>query len=202
MGAGIDSGTYQSGGWSIDLTMSAFLNRAYYRTSQFLKAVGARVTEEDRALVESVLATPAQRTLFYRMSAADQHHAVNMLRTLRAEGNDHAALMQAALLHDVAKSEAGITVFHRVAVVLLQAFRPAWLSWLVRDPDRGSVSSWRRPFVRYLEHPAVGARWAEEAECLPMAVSLIRRHQSPVSLSSDAVEDQLLRLLQAADDKN
>jgi hypothetical protein len=124
------------------------------------------------------------------------------LRTLRAEGYDHPALMQAALLHDVAKSEAGITVFHRVAVVLFQAFRPAWLSWLRRDPERRPDDAWRRPFVRYLEHPAVGARWAAEAGCLPMAVSLIRRHQSPVSPSSDAVEDQLLRLLQAADDKN
>jgi hypothetical protein len=182
--------------------MSAFFNRAYYRSSQFFKAVGARVTEEDRALVESVLATPAQRGLFDRMSAADQHHAVDMLRTLRAEGYEHPALMQAALLHDVAKSEAGITVFHRVAVVLLQALRPAWLAWLVCDSERTSDNLWRRPFVRYVEHPTVGACWAEEVGCLPMAVSLIRRHQSSVSLSSDAVEDQLLRLLQAADDKN
>ena len=182
--------------------MSAFFNRAYYRSSQFFKAVGARVTEEDRALVESVLESPAQRALFDRMSVADQHHAVNMLRTLRAERYDHPALMQAALLHDVAKSEAGITVIHRVAVVLLQAIRPAWLAWLVRDAQWSFTNLWRRPFVRYVEHPTIGAFWAEEAGCLPMAVSLIRRHQWPVSPSSDAVEDQLLRLLQAADDKN
>ena len=78
--------------------MGAFFRRAHYRSSQFIKAVGARVTEEDRALVELVLATPAQRALFDCMSAADQHHAVDMLRTLRAEGYDHPALMQAALL--------------------------------------------------------------------------------------------------------
>ena len=73
--------------------MSAFFNRAQYRSSQFIKAVGARVTKEDRALVESVLATPAQRALFDRMSVADQHHAVDILRTLRAEGYDHPALI-------------------------------------------------------------------------------------------------------------
>lgn len=202
MAAGIDSGAYQAGGWSVDLMISAIFNRACYRSSQFFKAVGAKVTKEDRALVESVLATPAQRALFDRMSAADQHHAVDMLRTLRAERYDHPALMQAALLHDVAKSEAGITVFHRVAVVLLQAFRPAWLAWLVRDPEPTCDNPWRRPFARYVEHPTVGAFWAEEAGCLPMAVYLIRQHQSPVSPSSDAVEDQLLRLLQAADDKH
>ena len=182
--------------------MSAFLQRAYYRSSQFFKAVGAWVTENDHALVESVLTAPAQRALFDRMPAADQRHAIDLLRTLCAEGHDHPALMQAALLHDVAKSGAGITVFHRVAVVLLQAFRPAWLTRLVRDPERTPDNLWRRPFVRYVRHPIVGACWAEEAECLPMAVSLIRRHQAPVSPSSDAVEDQLLRLLQAADDKN
>jgi hypothetical protein len=186
--------------------VSAFLQRAYYRSSQFFKAVGARVTDDDRALVESVLTAPAQGALFDRMPASDQRHAIDLLRTLRAEGHDHPALMQAALLHDVAKSGAGITVFHRVAVVLLEAFRPAWLAWLVRDagrstPDRG-VNIWRRPFVRYVAHPAIGACWAEEAGCLPMAVSIIRRHQSPVSPSADTLEDRLLRLLQAADDKN
>ena len=178
---------------------ASFLQRAFYRSSQFFKAIGARVTEDDRALVESVLTNPAQRTLFYRMPTADQRHAVALLRTLRAEGCDHPALMQAALLHDVAKSGAGITVFHRVAVVLLQAIRPAWLARLVCDAEQ---SFWRRPFARYADHPAVGASWAEAADCHPMAVSIIRRHQSSVSPSSDALEDQLLRLLQAADDKN
>jgi len=198
--------------------LSAFLQRAYYRSSQFFKAVGAtigtRVTEDDRVLVESVLAAPAQRALFDRMPAPDQRHAVALLHTLRAEGHDHPALMQAALLHDAAKSGAGITIFHRVAVVLLRAFRPTWLTWLVCDADQstpdGSVSRWRRPFVSYVEHPAIGADWAEAADCHPMAVSLIRRHQSPVlasddasdDASSDVLEDQLLGLLQAADDQN
>jgi hypothetical protein len=179
--------------------MRAFLQRARYRSSQFFKAVGARVTDEDRLLVEAVLVTPAQRALFNRMPAADQRHAVALLRTLRAQGHEHPALMQAALLHDVAKSGMGITVFHRVAVVLLQAVRPAWLAWLVHNAAR---SWWRRPFARYIEHPVVGALWAEEAGCQSMTVSLIRRHQSPVSSSSGVLEDHLLRLLQAADEKN
>jgi len=179
--------------------MSAFLQRAYYRSSQFFKAVGARVTDEDRALVGSVLTTPAQRALFDAMSAADQRHALALLRTLRAEGHDHPALMQAALLHDVAKSDVGVTVFHRVAVVLLQALRPAWLAWLMRDAEG---STWRRPFARYVAHAAIGADWAEAAGCDPLAVSIVRRHQSPPPPSTDALEDQLLRLLQTADDQN
>ena len=192
---------------SSPIGVSVFLQRAYYRSSQFFKAIdaaiGARVTDDDRVLVESVLAAPAQRALFDRMPAADQRHTVALLNSLRVGGHDHPALMQAALLHDVAKSGAGITVFHRVAVVLLRAFRPTWLAWLVRDIDQ---SVWRRPFVRYVLHPAIGADWAEAAGCHPMAVSLIRRHQSPVSSSDDAspdaLEDQLLGLLQAADDQN
>jgi hypothetical protein len=177
--------------------LNAFFHRAYYRSSQFFKAIGARVTDEDLALVELVLATSAQRALFARMPAADQCHAVGIVRTLRAEGQRHPALM-----HDMAKSGAGISVFHRVAVVLLQWFRPGWLEWLAGDAERSSLKPWRRPFARYLEHPAIGACWAEEADCLPLAVSLIRRHQLLVSPSSDIVEDQLLRLLKAADDKN
>lgn len=182
--------------------MSTLLQRVSYRSSQFFKAVGARVTDDDRALVDSVLTTPPQQALFDRMPVADQRHAVATLRTLRAEGHDHPALMQAALLHDVAKSGAGIIVFHRVIVVLLKAIRPDWLSWLVRDTGQGPADRWRYPFVCYLEHPAIGAGWAETAGCDSMAVSLIRRHQSRVSPSSVAFEDRLLRLLQAADDKN
>ncbi len=179
--------------------VSAFLQKARYRSAQFFRALGARMTADDRALVESVLTTPAQRALFNRMPTADQHHAVAVLRTLRAEGHDHPALMQAALLHDAAKSEAGITIFHRVVVVLLEAFRPAWLARLARDGER---SFWRRPFARYLTHPAIGADWAEAAGCQPTVVSLIRRHQSPIPLASDSLEDQLLMALQAADGKN
>jgi hypothetical protein len=186
--------------------MSPFFHRAYYRSSQFFKAVGAWVTDDERALVGTVLTTLPQQALFDRMPAADQRHAVDLLCALRAEGHDHPALMQAALLHDVAKSGAGITVFHRVAVVLLQAFRPSWLARLARDAEAGHFgwggNLWQRPFARYIEHPAIGACWAEEAGCLPMAVSLIRRHQSPVSPSGETLEDQLLRLLQAADENN
>jgi hypothetical protein len=176
-----------------------FLQRAWYRSSQFFKALGAQVTSEDRALVRSVLETPSQQALFDYMSVADQRHAVTLLRVLREDGHDHPALLQAALLHDVAKSSLGITILHRVAVVLLQAFIPKSLTWLSRD---GGRSAWRRPFVACINHPGIGAGWAEAAGCHPMAVSIIRRHQSPVPPSSDSLEDRLLRLLQAADDEN
>jgi hypothetical protein len=109
--------------------------------------------------------------------------------------------MQAALLHDVAKSRAGVTVFHRVVVVLLRAFRPGWLAWLVYDSE-GRLIWLRRPFAQYLEHPSIGAEWAEVAGCLPMAVSIIRRHESSVSALSPVLEDRFLRSLQAADDQN
>jgi hypothetical protein len=182
--------------------MSTVLQRAFYRSSQFFKAVGAQVTDDDHALVDSVLTTSPQRALFERMPVADQRHAVATLRTLRADGHDHPALMQAALLHDVAKSGAGITVFHRVVVVLLKTIRPDWLSWLVYSTSQNPAGRWRYPFACYLEHPDIGANWAETAGCDPTAVSLIRRHQSPVSPSSLEFEDQLLGLLQAADDQN
>jgi hypothetical protein len=133
------------------------------------------------------------------MSAADQRHAVAVLRTLCRDGHDHPALLQAALLHDVAKSGAGITVLHRVAVVLLQHWRPAWLARLAHG---GEASAWRRPFARYVQHAIVGACWAEAAGCHPLAVALIRRHESPVSHPLEQPEDRLLRLLQAADDEN
>jgi len=178
--------------------MKEILGRARYRSLQFFKAVSATVTQEDLALVESVLTNPAQRELFQRMTVADRRHAVALLRALRAQRHTHPALMQAALLHDVAKSGAGISVFHRVVIVLLQALRPGWLAWLADDGG----GPWRRPFAQYLHHPTVGAGWAEAAGCLPLAVSMIRRHQLPLSPQSGTLEDELLGHLQAADDQN
>ena len=42
--------------------------------------------------------------LFDAMPHNDQHHSLNVLRSLRTAGHTEPALMQAALLHDVAKA--------------------------------------------------------------------------------------------------
>jgi hypothetical protein len=169
-----------------------------YRVYQFFAALKATLppwvggvqgglTTEDEGLVTSTLKTPIQQQLFARMSPHDRRHALAVVRTLQAAGYHQTALMQAALLHDVGKSM-GQPLLHRVLIVLLEAFWPAGLRWLSGElavhPSIQKVSWWRRPFVIHAQHPMIGATWAEEAACEPLAVRLIARHQEILSRSN------------------
>lgn len=173
--------------------------RAAYRARQFFAALNAYLaplTAADRAVAHAFLPAAAW-PLFDAMPRNDQRHSLQVVRALRAGGHDDPALLQAALLHDAAKAAGGVTLLHRVAVVLLKAFWPRWLAgWEGRAaPPRRDP---RYPFWAHANHPAIGARLAEAAGCDPLAVVLIRRHQEPTTSSPD----RLLAALQAADDDN
>ena len=121
-------------------------------------------------------------------------------RTLQQAGHTDAALLQAALLHDAGKS-LGQPIIHRVLIVLFAAFWPAALKWLARDTTTNlaleQISWWRRPFVIHAHHPAIAAEWAAQADCDPLAVNLIARHEEKAD-----PQDKLLVVLQWADNLN
>jgi hypothetical protein len=191
---------------------------ARYRVYQFLAAVKASLAAwagrgsgglslQDRALVQAILPASEQQQLFHRMAANDQRHAVAVARVLQAAGYADPALLQAALLHDVAKS-LGQPIIHRVLIVLFEAFWPAALARLSAAPSSahawsGSVTSWwRRPFVVHAHHAAIGADWARSAGCDPVTVSLIARHQDKLPPDSLDPAEKLLATLQWADNLN
>jgi hypothetical protein len=196
---------------------------AVYRVWQFFAATLARLSDDDRQLVHTMLGQvgPEAENLFYRMGRNDQRHAVAVLRSLLHEGYQHLPLSQAALLHDVGKTM-GQPLLYRVAVVLLRAFAPRWLERLAQGPGRPMVAElrqvpyWRRPFVVHVLHPEIGASLAAAAGCGPLAVELILFHQlkppdTPRSaknghmsawteVSDEALD--LLRALQRSDARN
>lgn len=168
-----------------------------YRVGQFLRALTARVPDEEVEQAITVL-PPEARALFRRQAAQDQHHALAVYHTLCRAGHTNPQLLAAALLHDVGKAAARLPAWQRAVIVLLDRFAPRLLARL----GRGKPQGWRRrPFVVHALHAEVGARWAQEAGCSPLTVALIRRHQDRLgSRSSFTVEeDQLLAALQAAD---
>jgi hypothetical protein len=149
-------------------------------------------------LVEArVYLSEAAWLLFEAMPRGDQRHSLKVLQALRAGGHDHPALLQAALLHDCAKG--GVRLSHRVATVLIKAFRPALLARWTTGPAP-NANSWHYPFWAHLNHPARGADLAAAAGCDPLAVTLIRRHQERPVTSGDSAVAELLVALQAADD--
>ena len=206
------------------------IHAVLYRAFQFFAALkaglpartGGGLSDDDKAWVTVILSMPDQRRLFGRMSPNDQRHALAVARTLQRAGYDQPALLQAALLHDVAKSM-GQPIVHRVLIVLLNAFWPAGLQRLsepvnqrmvngewrvnaqyspIRPFAHSLISDWCRPFVIHAQHPAIGAAWAEEAGCEPLAVRLIARHQEMLKGEPAGEEEKLLAALQWADGLN
>jgi hypothetical protein len=148
---------------------------------QFFRAMAARVRADEYAMIEERL-PPAQAALFYRMARSDRRHCLDVYYTLIRAGCREEDLLRAALLHDAGKAAGDrgggmpMTVFHRVAIVLLQALTvqgagPRWLARLAAD-GRG----WKAPFAVHARHARAGAEWAAEAGCSPAVVALIRAH--------------------------
>jgi hypothetical protein len=166
------------------------------RVRQFFRATFARVHPDELAALQAIL-TPAQRALFERMDRSDQRHSLDVIDTLRRAGHDDRELLQAALLHDAAKSAPvrdplqRLTVWHRTAVVLLQKNAPRWLARLAAD-GRG----WKRPFAIHVQHAQSSAELAAEAGSAPGVVALIRTHHQPEP------NDRRAALLQWADEQN
>jgi hypothetical protein len=169
---------------------------------QFLRGLTARVSPDERREAAQRL-SPAALVLIERMPVDAQRHSLNVMRTLQAGGYDDPDLLTAALLHDVGKvaaDDAGvhINLWLRGPLVLAEALAPGWLKrQAVDDPDRG----WRYALHVHLEHPRIGAAWAQEAGCTPQVCWLIAHHQDKTSPGHDE-RSRLLVALQWADGQN
>jgi hypothetical protein len=180
------------------------LRRAAYRVRQFGGALLASLHPLTQAESDEARNYLSRRAwpLFEAMSRGDQRHSLNVLHTLRARGVTDSSLLQAGLLHDCAKRGGGVRIWHRVAVVLLQAFRPVALAhW--REAKAPRRESWEYPFWAHCNHPQRGADLAVAAGCDAQVVWLIAHHQDYGHRATGSSPDEnSLRELQAADDDN
>jgi hypothetical protein len=179
------------------------LRGALHRIGQFFRAASARVRPDEWSEIESIL-TPAQMGLYRQMARCDQRHCRDVMDALRAAGCHERSLMQAALLHDAAKSVTAdgraigagrplrrLTVWHRSLAVLMQRHTPGWLARLA-DDGRG----WKRPFALHVRHAQASASLAAQVGCTPEVVDLIQRHHERQP------KDKQLALFQWADEQH
>jgi len=178
---------------------------ALYRLGQFWRILRAESLSEAALAEITAVLTPSEAALFNRFSLSDQQHSCGVLRTLQSAGHTQPDLLTAALLHDVGKTRAPLSIWERSLIVLVQKLAPGKMAvW-----GKGHARGWRRPFVVKAQHPAWGAAMAEAAGSKPLVIALIRRHQEPLLETAEPLletavspEDNLLRLLQWADDQN
>jgi putative nucleotidyltransferase with HDIG domain len=173
--------------------------RARYRVTQFGRWILDSVRPIDRAYVRERLSAPALAELFARMPRADQHHGITAAQTLERRGHNDPDLITAALLHDVGKRRAPVSIWGRVITVLGEWLLPARAARWGREEARGLRRRLRRPFVVRRQHAAWGAEMVRRAGGSEATIRLIRSHHDPVE-APDA-DRRMLAALRAADEE-
>lgn len=146
----------------------------------------ATVKGDERRALETWL-TPAQLALFDGMHVADQRHGLDVMAALRAGGDaDDREVLEAGLLHDVAKGDTGLLA--RIAYSLGQAYG----RWVWRLA--GLLPGFGPALDRLRDHPAASGRMAAAAGCSARTVALIEHQDAPI----DPEAGQRLRLADEA----
>lgn len=166
---------------------------AYQRLYRGIDGLLAPFQQADDRPAAAIL-SDAPLALYRRMSKADRLHSLRLLAWLQAHGHNDPNLLTAALLHDCGKAAAPLAVWQRTLKVLLKLFLPAVWRRLARPADPGNF---RYPFYVLRVHPDLGARWAEQSGCSPLAIWLIRYHETDPDPSDPRYP--LMLALQAAD---
>ncbi len=167
-----------------------------YRVQQFWSAARAQpLGPADLRLVSDHLPRAAVE-LFQTMPLGDQRHSLTVARALLAQGYRQRPLLQAALLHDVAKARVGLA--HRTVVVVSNAISKKLVPRLASP----NFKSWRYPFYLSWHHPELGAEAAARTGVDARALTLIRQHQSPLSATADTEMSEWRRALKLVDDQN
>ncbi len=173
--------------------------RVAYRLRQGLRDILAFRQTVDMALVCQVL-TPAQVSIFCRMTHAEQVHCVNVLRSVLADGQPTAHDLQvAALLHDVGKSRCPLNVAQRSLAVAAHHLLPRLDASLSRVER---FDWWRAPFVVRQHHPRWGAELLRMNGGSERAVWLVEHHADLLHKWDGHPYAPLLARLQAADNAN
>lgn len=155
---------------------------AFYRVRQFFRGLFAKITPAEEEEVQRYLSA-AEYALFCRMPLDARRHSLNVLQMLIASGKRDSELAVAALLHDVGKvaaDESGtkLGLWIRGPIVLLESIWPRAIEQLASaSPSDG----WRYALHVQLEHPRIGAEWADAAGSSAVTCWLIASHQKKLS---------------------
>lgn len=172
---------------------------AVQRIKQGVRALVAFARPADFSLAEAYL-TPAQLAHFQRLDRSEQHHSLNVLRDVLAQGGDTPHdLAVAALLHDIGKTRYRLAVWQRTLAVLVKKVAPRLEA---RWSMEGDVTFWRKPFIVRRHHPAWGADILQACGGTARAIWLVAHHAEDPARWQDHPHHALLMRLQAADDKN
>jgi hypothetical protein len=143
----------------------------WQRLKQFLAAISAHVTLDERVLVVTTL-SDSELLLFERMPVFDQRHCLDVYHTLVRNGHNDPHLLRAALIHDCGKLDdagAPIPLFYYGLFVVLKALAPRLYERAAAD-GRGPL----RRFAVHARHEMRAAALAEALGSPPEVVAILR----------------------------
>jgi len=159
------------------------------RVGQFWRHASARVTPQESATAERILGPLAP--LFLALPVNDQRHGLDVLETvIQLERQPTQLLQQAALLHDLGKSDAHFSVIERSVTVFLRAVSPKTLQALQR-----SRPAFARRYGIYADHARIGAERLRAAGATELAAIVAEHHATQP-------HSEVTRRLQRADGRN
>src|SRR3989339_651693 len=100
------------------------LDRIIYRTKQFIFALSAKMSEEDKIFVRQNLDIK-EAALFFSLPEYEQKHCVVVSRRMYAESRDRKDLdskkiIRLGLLHDVGKAAIKLSIFTKASMVMIK----------------------------------------------------------------------------------
>lgn len=169
---------------------------AVYRIQQFVKAITAKITEEDLSLINKYL-NHNEIELFNKLPIYDRKHSINVAKDIMREVNkesfnknnkdfNYETLIKAALLHDIGKSYKKLNPIDKSVLVLLNKFTKGKLK---------NYSNFKKIHV-YYNHGEEGYKLLKHKNYSDKFLGVIRDHHKG-DISCDYT-----KIIKEYDDKN
>lgn len=174
--------------------------RTAHLVRRFFGTLSPVAPKADDVVWVAGVCTDAEFALWCRLPRYDRRHSIQVARDVEAAlaGTEYAGdprWIEAALLHDVGKLDAGLGVLGRVGATLAGA---------AAGHDLAEVWSTKRGVTRkvglYLRHPEIGADRIRMSGGSPEAVAWAACHQDPARSADCGLPPVVVEALSAADD--
>lgn len=141
------------------------IDRIFYRFSQLMFALSARIKEEDVRFARRYL-NIGEAALFFSLPFFEQKHSVVVAQKMMAfaKGShklDREKLIRLGLLHDIGKAAVRLTIFDKALLVILHRGLPPLYNFLAKLGAPEKSQNIFRQFYVHKHHGLIGSKMLE-----------------------------------------
>ncbi|MBC2582392.1 HDIG domain-containing metalloprotein [Clostridium sp. DJ247] len=162
----------------------------FYRIKQFFWSINSKVSDSDIKFINRNL-SKEELNLFYKLSNAEQKHSIRVAQDVEDVCKKHSIssslLIKAALLHDIGKTMANLSIFDKSILVILDKI------------TKGSIKKFSgiSKVKVYYDHAKIGANILRKYNYDLKLIYLIENHHN-VNIN----DNKELNILRICDNKN